>query len=184
VRKHPDATAVDSTDTHPDHLALLEDLKAALAGQFGRRQARNTFWDLVNGLLMGLPTSNCWTIAEAVGHKAPYRLQHLLSRAAWEADAVLAGVARWILGRLTGPAILAVDETGDAMSSTDAVGAARQYSGVLGGVGLCQVAVHLTLATPVGHAVIGRRLYLVVLAVSSSGVMLPGVSAARGLRAA
>jgi SRSO17 transposase len=115
---------------------------------------------LVTGLLMGLPTSNCWTIAEAVGHKAPYRLQHLLSRAVWDADAVLARVARWILGRLTGPAILAVDETGDAKSSTDAVGAARQYSGALGGVGLCQVAVHLSLATPAGHAVIGRRLYL------------------------
>lgn len=52
------------------------------------------------------------------------------------------------------------DETGDAKSSTDAVGAARQYSGALGGVGLCQVAVHLSLATPAGHAVIGRRLYL------------------------
>ena len=56
--------------------------------------------------------------------------------------------------------ILAVDETGDANSSTDAVGAAPQYSGALGGIGLCQVAVHLTLATPAGHAVIGRRLYL------------------------
>jgi hypothetical protein len=43
--------------------------------------------------------------------------------------------------------MLAVDETGDAKSSTDAVGAAQQYSGALGGVGLCQVAVHLSLAT-------------------------------------
>lgn len=160
MTKHPDTTTVDSTVTHPDHLALLKDLKAALAGQFGRRECRNTFWDLVNGLLMGLPSANCWTIGEAVGHKAPYRLQHLLSRAVWDADAVLATVARWIRDRLTGPAILAVDETGDAKSSTDAVGAARQYSGALGGVGLCQVAVHLTLATPAGHAVIGRRLYL------------------------
>lgn len=160
MTKHLDTTTVDSTVTHPDHLALLDDLKDALAGQFVRREPRNTFWDLVNGLLMGLPSANCWTLAEAVGHKAPYRLQHLLSRAVWDADAVLATVARWIRDRLTGPAILAVDETGDAKSSTDAVGAARQYSGALGGVGLCQVAVHLTLATPAGHAVIGRRLYL------------------------
>lgn len=160
MRKQPDTTTVDSTVTHPDHLALLDDLKAALAGQFARREPRNTFWDLVTGLLMQLPSANCWTLAEAVGHKAPYRLQHLLSRAVWDADEVLAAVARWIRDRLTGPAILAVDETGDAKSSTDAVGAARQYSGALGGVGLCQVAVHLSLATPVGHAVIGRRLYL------------------------
>lgn len=160
MTKHPDTTTVDSTVTHADHLALLEDLKACAAGLFGRREARAAFWDLVSGLLMGLPSANCWTIAEAVGHAGPYRLQHLLSRAVWDADAVLAVVARWIVGQLTGPVVLAVDETGDAKSSTDAVGAARQYSGSLGGVGLCQVAVHLSLATPAGHAVIGRRLYL------------------------
>jgi SRSO17 transposase len=160
VTKHHDTTTVSPTVAHPDHLALLDDLKAAVAGLFRRREPRNTFWDLVSGLLMGLPSANCWTIAEAVGHDSPYQLQHLLSRAAWNADAVLAGVARWITGRLTGPAILAVDETGDAKSSTDAAGAAKQYSGALGGVGLCQVAVHLSLATPAGHAVIGRRLYL------------------------
>jgi SRSO17 transposase len=160
VTKHPDTTTVPATVAHLDHLALLEDLKATLAGLFARRESRATFWDLVTGLLMGLPSANCWTIGEAVGHRTPCRLQHLLSRAVWDADAVLVGVARWILARLDGPAILIVDETGDAKSSTDAVGAAKQYSGALGGVGVCQVAVHLSLATPAGHAVIGRRLYL------------------------
>jgi SRSO17 transposase len=37
---------------------------------------------------------------------------------------------------------------------------ARQYSGALGGIGLCQVAVHLTYATIHGHAPIDRVLYL------------------------
>ena len=160
MTKHPDTTTVDSTVAHPDHLALLEDLQATVAGLFGRREPRGTFWDLVTGLLMGLPTANCWTIAEAVGHRGPYRLQHLLSRAVWDAEAVLAGVASWTVEHLTGPAILAVDETGDAKSSANAVGAAQQYSGALGGVGLCQVAVHLSVVTPAGHAVIGRHLYL------------------------
>jgi len=57
--------------------------------------------------------------------------------------------------------VLVVDETGDEKSSTDCVGAARQYSGALGGIGLCQVAVHLTYATARGHAPIDRALYLV-----------------------
>ena len=39
-------------------------------------------------------------------------------------------------------------------------GAARQYSGTVGGVALCQVAVTLTFATSRGHALIGRALYL------------------------
>jgi SRSO17 transposase len=43
---------------------------------------------------------------------------------------------------------------------TDCAGAARQYSGTLGGIALCQVAVTLTLATSRGHALIGRKLYL------------------------
>jgi SRSO17 transposase len=164
VRKHPDTTTVATTVAHPDHLVLLEDLKATVAGLVKRHEPRGTFWDLATGLLMELPRSNCWTIAEAVGQQRPCRLQHLLSRAVWDADAVLAAVAggatEHLTGHLAGPVTRAVDETGDAKSSTDAVGAAQQYSGALGGVGLCQVAVHLSLVTPVGHAVIGRRLYL------------------------
>jgi len=127
-------------------------MSATVAGHFTHREARATVRDLVNGLLMELPRANCWTIGEAVGHASPGWLQHLLSRAVWDADAVLAAVARWATTRLlehaSGPVILAVDETGDAKSSTDAVGAAQQYCGALGGIGLCQVAVHLSLVTP------------------------------------
>jgi SRSO17 transposase len=56
--------------------------------------------------------------------------------------------------------VLVVDETADEKSSTDCVGAARQYSGTVGGIALCQVAVTLTFATSRGHALIGRALYL------------------------
>jgi len=48
------------------------------------------------------------------------------------------------------------DETGDEKSSADAVGAARQYSGALGGIGPCQVAVHLTYASRLGQAIVDR----------------------------
>jgi SRSO17 transposase len=57
-------------------------------------------------------------------------------------------------------AVLVVDETGDAKSSTDCVGAGRQYSGALGGVGLCQVAVHLAAVTATTRVIIDRALYL------------------------
>ena len=53
-----------------------------------------------------------------------------------------------------------MDETADEKSSVDAVGAARQYSGTVGGIALCQVAVTLTFATCRGHMLIGRALYL------------------------
>jgi hypothetical protein len=39
---------------------------------------------MLGGLLMELDDHNCWTIAEAAGHRGPRRLQHLLSRAVWD----------------------------------------------------------------------------------------------------
>jgi SRSO17 transposase len=116
---------------------------------------------MVSGLLMELDDHNCWTIVGAVGHRGPHRLQHLLSRAVWD-DQRLADIASaWVACRLDdGDGVLVVDETADAKSSADAAGAARQYSGALGGVALCQVAVTLTYATSRGHALIGRALYL------------------------
>src|SRR5690242_10757080 len=116
---------------------------------------------MLSGLLMELDDHNCWTIAEAVGHRGPHRLQHLLSRAVWDDQQMLDIVAAWAAGHLyDGDGVLIVDETADEKSSADAVGAARQYSGTAGGIALCQVAVTLTYATGRGHALIGRALYL------------------------
>jgi SRSO17 transposase len=88
-------------------------------------------------------------------------LRHFLSRARWNDQAVRDRVAAWAIDQLGEQnVVLIVDETGDEKSCTDAVGAARQYSGALGGVGLCQVAVHLSYATAAGHTLIDRRLFL------------------------
>lgn len=116
---------------------------------------------MLGGLLMELDDHNCWTIAEAIGHPGPHRLQHLLSRAVWDDQHLADIAAAWAAGHLDdGDAVLIVDETADEKSSADCAGAARQYSGTLGGVALCQVAVTLTYATGRGHALIGRALYL------------------------
>nr|WP_324289418.1 IS701 family transposase [Streptomyces sp. H34-S4] len=132
-----------------------------VAGCFPRRETRRTFREMTEGLLMELQDVNCWTVAEEVGHPGPHRLQHLLSRASWDDRAVLDQAAAWAVQWLDdGEGVLIADETGDEKSSTDAVGAGHQYSGSLGGIGLCQVAVHLSFASNVGHTVIDRALYL------------------------
>jgi SRSO17 transposase len=120
---------------------------------------------MVHGLLTELEDHNCWTMAEAAGHPAPHRMQHLLSRARVDDQQVLDSAADWAAGHLSAgqaedDTVLIVDETADAKSSADCAGAARQYSGTLGGIALCQVAVTLTCAAPAGHALIGRALYL------------------------
>ena len=95
---------------------------------------------MVSGLLMELEDHNCWTIAEAAGHRGPHRLQHLLSRAVWDDQRVLDIAAAWAVSHLDdGDGVLIVDETADEKSSAGTVGAARQYSGTVGGIALCQV---------------------------------------------
>jgi SRSO17 transposase len=140
---------------------LRDDLRVRVAGCFGRRESRQACNDMVDGLLMELEDHNCWSIAEAVGHRGPHRLQHLLSRAVWDEQRAVDAAAGWALEQFgDADAVLIVDETADAKSSTDTVGAARQYSGTLGQVALCQVMVTLTYATPRGHTLIDRALYL------------------------
>jgi SRSO17 transposase len=141
--------------------ALLAELLGQVAGCFPRRETRQCCSQMLSGLLMELDDHNCWTIAEAIGHRGPHRLQHFLSRAVWDDQHMADIAAAWAAGHLDdGDAVLIVDETADEKSSGDAVGAARQYSGTVGGIALCQVAVTLTFATSRGHALIGRALYL------------------------
>ena len=140
---------------------MLKDLFGQVAGCFPRRETCQAASQMIDGLLMELEDHNCWSIAEAVGHRGPHWLQHLLSRAVWDDRQVLDAAAAWAVARLDdGDAVLVVDETADEKSSADCVGAARQNSGTAGGVALCQVAVTLTYATSRGHALIGRSLYL------------------------
>jgi SRSO17 transposase len=78
---------------------------------------------MVSGLLMELDDHNCWTIAEAAGHRGPHRLQHLLSRAVWGDEQALDIAAAWAAGHLDGgDGVLIVDETADEKSSGSAVG--------------------------------------------------------------
>src|SRR5215813_8186988 len=161
VEHDQDAAAAAATVADGARSALLADLLGRVAGCFPRRETRQCCGQMVHGLLMELDDHNCWSIAEAVGHRGPHRLQHLLSRAAWDDQHLMDIASAWAAGHLDdGDAVLIVDETADEKSSGTAAGAARQYSGTLGGVALCQVAVTLTYATGRGHALIGRSSYL------------------------
>ena len=158
------AAAAASVD-HAAHAGLLDDLMARVASCFARRETRLTCRDMVNGLLSELEDHNCWTLAEAAGHASPYRMQHLLSRARVDERQLLDAAADWAAAHLTAgqdedDVVLIVDETADEKSPADCAGAARQYSGTVGGIAMCQVAVTLTCASPAGHTLIGRAMYL------------------------
>jgi DDE superfamily endonuclease len=65
--------------------------------------------------------------------RPPYGLQHLLSRARWDADAVRDDLRGFVVERLHHQdAVLVVDETGDLKKGAHTVGVQRQYTGTAG----------------------------------------------------
>jgi hypothetical protein len=140
---------------------LFAEVMGRVARRFPRVEPRRHARALVLGLLADLPRKNCWTIAEHAGQATPDGLQHLLSGAVWDHDAVRDDVRALVVEHLGEEgAVLAVDETGDLKKGTHTVGVQRQYTGTAGKVDNAQVAVYLAYATTAGHGVVDRELYL------------------------
>jgi SRSO17 transposase len=132
-----------------------------IESRFARYEPLRHAGGLMLGLLAPLERKNCWTIAEARGHRTPERLQHLLSRARWEADGVRDDLRGYVASAFADEnAVLVVDETGDLKKGVESVGVQRQYTGTAGRIENAQVAVYLTYAAPRGHALIDRALYV------------------------
>ncbi|MEV5989338.1 IS701 family transposase [Streptomyces sp. NPDC052051] len=132
-----------------------------IAGRFARYEPRLRAGRLVLGLLSDLPRKNCWTIAEWVGEASPHGMQHLLCRAAWDAEAVRDDVREYVVEHLHDEgAVLVVDETGDVKKGIHTVGVQRQYTGTAGRIENSQVAVCLVYAGARGHAAVDRELYI------------------------
>jgi len=136
-------------------------LMARIAGRFSRVEPRRRAGRLVQGLLADLPRKNCWTIAERAGEATPDAMQHLLSRARWDADGIRDDLRDYVAENLDDDqAVLVVDETGDLKKGTTTVGAQRQYTGTAGRIENAQVAVYLVYAGKRGHAAVDRELYV------------------------
>jgi hypothetical protein len=140
---------------------MFDELTGRIPGRFSRVEPRRRAEKLLLGLMSELPRKNCWTIAEHVGDATPDGLQHLLTRAVWDADAVRDDLRDYVCDHLGGQdAVLIVDETGDLKKGTRTVGVQRHYTGTAGRIENSQVAVYLTYATAAGHAFVDRALYL------------------------
>nr|WP_228121327.1 transposase [Streptomyces fagopyri] len=106
---------------------------ARVARRFARVEPRRRARAFVLGLLAELPRKNCWTIAEHAGDSSPAGMQHLLSRASWDADEVRDDIRDFVVEHLGNQdAVLVVDETGDLKKGTASVGVQRQYTGTAG----------------------------------------------------
>ncbi|MBB5495761.1 SRSO17 transposase [Nocardiopsis metallicus] len=160
--KNPEAVAAATSVAAQRWPHLLNELiHTVVDPHLARPETRATAHDLIRALLAPLTRKNCWTLAEHTGHSAPYRMQHLLSRARLDEQALTVALRGYVTIRLgCDDVVLVVDETGDVKKGQSTVGVARQYSGTAGRTENCQVAVYLAYTTPNGHALIDHRLYL------------------------
>ena len=141
--------------------AELGGLKDQMGSVFPRVELRRTAGLFIDGLLSGVERKTGWLMAEAAGLERPYRMQPLLGRSQWSAEALRDWVRDYALAALGDPeGVLVVDETGFVKKGEHSVGAARQYTGTAGRIENAQVGVFLAYASRFGQTLIDRRLYL------------------------
>ncbi len=71
-----------------DWRAELEALKGHLAPALGRAETRRAGGAFIEGLLSPAERKTGWMLAEQAGLERPYRIQSLLGRSSWSADAL------------------------------------------------------------------------------------------------
>jgi SRSO17 transposase len=88
-------------------------------------------------------------------------MQRLLRRADWDVEGVRDDVRDYVVEHLGDPqGVLIGDETGILKKGIKSAGVQRQYSGTAGRTENCQIGTFLAYASPHGHALIDRELYL------------------------
>ena len=151
-----------------------------LTPEMGRRDRRRWALRYVRGLLLDGQRKSIEPMAKRLaaidGSRRDYEqsLQQFVNQSPWDARPVRDRLARWVARRAgrkprspptsrrnTADGFLIIDDTGFPKQGRHSVGVARQYSGTLGKVGNCQVAVTLYYgeATAVGYGV-DAELYL------------------------
>jgi DDE superfamily endonuclease len=145
----------------PAVLPELKEFLGAFQGRFRRPEGAEALERYPTGLLTELPHKTCDTMAQAVPGTSAQRLQEFLTNMPWDEDDLnRQRVHKMIAEATRGDGLLVRDDTGFPKPGTPSVGVARQYSGTLGKVGNCQVAVTCCYSALQASWPVGVRLYL------------------------
>jgi SRSO17 transposase len=144
--------------TAPQWLARLTTWLEQFEPCFSHRAQRGGLRRYVRGLLSDSPRKSMEAMWARLSDPGSYQaLQYFISEADWSADGV------WRRLRAVVPAragVLVLDGTGFPKQGRASVGVQRQYSGTLGKIGNCQVAVTAALWTGVQAWLLGAHLYV------------------------
>lgn len=117
----------------------LSALAEFLGPVFGRRKLRESGGAFPDGLLSGVERKTGWLMSEQAGASLPYRMQSLLGRSRWDAEALRDRVRTYVVDAIGDPdGVLVVDETDLLKKGMHSVDVARQYSGTAGRIENCQ----------------------------------------------
>jgi len=125
---------------------------------FGHVAQRGAFRRYLLGLLSDSKRKSMSAMLARIHDAGSYQaFQHFITHAPWE----VAPVWRRLLARVPDRrGVLILDDTGFPKQGTKSVGVQRQYSGTLGKIGNCQIAVTAALWTGVRAWLVGAELYL------------------------
>ena len=138
---------------------LQEFLTTMLAG-VGRAERRHHGALYVQGLLLDGERKSIEPLAGRVPGANMQALQQFVGQSPWAWEPVRRQLARRMAAELRPAAAWIIDDTGFPKQGRHSVGVARQYSGTLGKVGNCQVAVTVHLSTKTESMPLEWALYL------------------------
>jgi SRSO17 transposase len=144
---------------------LREYLDSMVEGM-GRPERRSAMATYVTGLLLDGERKSIQPMAarlvddESEAEAMRQRLQECVVISGWSNAEMCRRLATRFEREFPGLEAFVIDDTGFPKKGEHSVGVARQYSGTLGRVDNCQVAVSLHLAGESGSGCIGMRLYL------------------------
>jgi SRSO17 transposase len=150
-------------DVHasPAELPELQEFWASFQVRFRRPEGRSALESSTTGLLTEVRNKNCDTLAQAVPGTSAQRLQEFRTNMPWDAeDRNRQRVQKMVAEVATGEGGLVVDDTGFPKQGRASVGVERPYSGTLGKVGNCQLAVTCCDADRRATWPVAVRLYL------------------------
>ena len=139
----------------------FQEFHAYFAGLFGRRETRRRSQHYLQALLTQPgERRNAGNLSETVPESAR-GMQRFLTGSPWDDDAVIGRLQEYLGTRLEDPAgVWVLDGSDFPKQGRKSAGVARQYCGSLGKVANCQAGMFLAYVSPLGRALVDKRLYL------------------------
>ena len=139
----------------------FREFHAFFVSSFGRKQWREHSRNYLRALLVqSQERRNAENLSESVGTSAR-AMQRFLTEARWSDDSVIGRLQEYLAPRLEHPeAVWVLDGSDFPKQGRKSAGVARQYCGSLGKVANCQAGMFLAYVSPLGRALVDKRLYL------------------------